>query len=249
MCKVSERNTLQKEKEVNTMYDLIAVNYDNDRPTVSARELHGYLNVKTAFTDWFPRMCEYGFEEGKDFYSFLSESTGGRPKTEYQLTIEMAKEICMLQRSDEGKQARLYFIELEQKCNSPEMVMSRALQFSQKQIASLTQVNNALIEENIVMKPKADYYDNIIAHGKAVNFTDAAKLIGVPRNRLINELMQAGFTYRDGYGDIRAYQRSIDQGLCKHKQFCSDRNGHSGIQVLITPKGIEKFMQIMRANV
>lgn len=230
------------------MYDLIAVNYDNDRPTVSARELHGYLNVKTAFTDWFPRMCEYGFEEGKDFYSFLSESTGGRPKTEYQLTIEMAKEICMLQRSDEGKQARLYFIELEKKWNSPEMVMSRALQFSQKQIASLTQANNALIEENTVMKPKADYYDNIIAHGKAVNFTDAAKLIGVPRNRLINELMKLGYIYRDNYGDIRAYMRSIDQELCKHKQFCSDRNGHNGIQVLITPKGIEKFMQIMRAN-
>lgn len=114
------------------MYDLIEVNYDNDRPTVSARELHEYLNVKTAFTDWFPRMCEYGFEEGKDFYSFLSESTGGRPKTEYQLTIEMSKEICMLQRSDEGKQARLYFIELEKKWNSPEYIMSRALQFAQK---------------------------------------------------------------------------------------------------------------------
>lgn len=238
------------------MYELIAVNYDNDRPTVSARELHKFLNVKTAFKDWFPRMCEYGFEENKDFnpliferVRFEGERKVTREITDYQLTIEMSKEICMLQRSPEGKQARTYFIELEKKWNSPEMVMSRALQFSQKQIASLTQVNNALIEENSVMKPKAEYYDSVIAHGKSVNFTDAAKLIGVPRNRLINELMQAGFTYRDSYGDIRAYQRSIDQGLCKHKQFCSDRNGHSGIQVLITPKGIEKFMQIMRANV
>lgn len=238
------------------MYELIVVNYDNDRPTVSARELHKFLNVKTAFKDWFPRMCEYGFEENKDFnpliferVRFEGERKVTREITDYQLTIEMSKEICMLQRSPEGKQARTYFIELEKKWNSPEMVMSRALQFSQKQIASLTQVNNALIEENSIMKPKADYYDNVIAHGKSVNFTDAAKLIGVPRNRLINELMQAGYTYRDGYGDIRAYQRSIDQGLCKHKQFFVDKNGHSGIQVLITPKGIEKFMQIMRANV
>lgn len=231
------------------MYDLIEVNYDNERPTVSARELHQFLNVKTAFTDWFPRMCEFGFEEGKDFYSFLSESTGGRPKTEYQLTIEMSKEICMLQRSDEGKQARLYFIELEKKWNSPESVMSRALQFAQKQLDSVKAINTALIEENTVMKPKADYYDNVIAHGRDISLTDAAKLIGVPRKRFIDELMKSRYTYRDGYGDIRAYQRSIDQGLCKHKQFYSDRNGHSGIQVLITPKGIEKFIQLMRANV
>lgn len=230
------------------MYDLIAVNYDNDRPTVSARDLHSFLNVKTAFTDWFPRMCEFGFEEGKDFCSFLSESTGGRPKTEYQLTIEMSKEICMLQRSPEGKQARQYFIELEKKWNSPEMVMSRALQFSQKQIASLKEANSILIEENSLMKPKAAYYDNVIAHGKSVNFTDAAKLMGVPRNRLINELMKSGYIYRDSYGDIRAYQRSIDRGLCKQKFYIDERSGHSGIQVLITPKGLEKFMQFMNAQ-
>ena len=231
------------------MYDLIEVNYDNDRPTVSARELHEFLNVKTAFTDWFPRMCEFGFEEGKDFYSFLSESTGGRPKTEYQLTIEMSKEICMLQRSDEGKQARTYFIELEKKWNSPESVMSRALQFAQKQLDSVKAINTALIEENTIMKPKAEYYDNVIAHGKSVNLTNAAKLIGVPRTKLIDELIKSRYIYRDGYQDIRAYQRSIDQGLCKHKLFCSIKNGHSGIQVLITPKGIEKFTQLMRAKI
>ncbi len=234
------------------MYDLIEVNYDNDRPTVSARELHQFLNIKTAFKDWFPRMCEYGFEEGKDYCSFLSlrsDGLPGKPRTDYQLTIEMSKEICMLQRSNEGKQARQYFIELEKKWNSPESVMSRALQFAQKQLDSVKAVNTALIEENSAMKPKAEYYDNVIAHGKSVNFTDAAKLIGVPRNRLINELMKSGYIYRDNYGDIRAYTRSLDQELCKHKQFYSDRNGHSGIQVLITPKGIDKFIQLMRANV
>lgn len=236
------------------MYDLIEVNYDNDRPTVSARELHQFLNIKTAFKDWFPRMCEYGFEENKDFNPLKNEQVRyegerqvTREITDYQLTIEMSKEICMLQRSSEGKQARQYFIELEKKWNSPESVMSRALQFAQKQLDSVKAVNTALIEENTVMKPKADYYDNVIAHGKSVNFTDAAKLIGVPRSRFINELMQAGYIYRDNYGDIRAYTRSTEQGLCKHKQFYSDRNGHSGIQVLITPKGIEKFIQLMRA--
>ena len=95
------------------MNELIRVSYDDGRPTVSARELHEFLGVKTAYKDWFPRMCEYGFAEGQDFCSFLSESTGGRPAQDAQLTIEMAKELCMLQRNERGKQARQYFIQLE----------------------------------------------------------------------------------------------------------------------------------------
>ena len=88
------------------MNELIKITYDNDRPTVSARELHEFLEVDTRYNDWFLRMCEYGFSEGIDFYSFLSKSTGGRPAQDAQLTIDMAKEICMLQRNDKGKQAR-----------------------------------------------------------------------------------------------------------------------------------------------
>ena len=89
------------------MNELIKVNYtESEQPTVSGRELHEALEVKTAYKDWFPRMCEYGFTEGEDFCSFLSESTGGRPSTDHQLTIPMAKEICMIQRSEKGKQFR-----------------------------------------------------------------------------------------------------------------------------------------------
>lgn len=74
------------------MNDLIKVNYtESEQPTVSGRELHEALEVKTAYKDWFPRMCEYGFTEGEDFCSFLSESTGGRPSTDHQLTIPMPK--------------------------------------------------------------------------------------------------------------------------------------------------------------
>lgn len=67
------------------MTDIIKVNYDNaDRPTVSGRELHQALGIETRYNDWFPRMCEYGFTEGKDFYSILSKTPeGGRPSTEH----------------------------------------------------------------------------------------------------------------------------------------------------------------------
>lgn len=81
------------------MNEILKINYDNERITLSARELHEALEVKTHFKDWFPRMCEYGFQEGNDFCSFLSKSTGGRPATDYQITLDMAKEIAMIQRS------------------------------------------------------------------------------------------------------------------------------------------------------
>lgn len=94
------------------MQELIKVNFDSENPTVSGRELHKALEIETRYNDWFKRMCEYGFEENKDFYSFLSktEESGGRPATDHQLTIPMAKEICMLQRNERGKQFRQYFI-------------------------------------------------------------------------------------------------------------------------------------------
>ena len=80
---------------------------------VSARLLHEKLEVETQFNHWIERMIEYGFEEKKDFWSFLTKSTGGRPFKEYALTLDMAKEICMLQRSEIGKKFRQYFIKCE----------------------------------------------------------------------------------------------------------------------------------------
>lgn len=83
---------------------------------VSARELHQFLEINTDFTDWCKRMLEYGFEKNLDFVIFLifeenSEKGRGRPSKDYFLTIECAKEISMLQRTEKGKEARRYFIE------------------------------------------------------------------------------------------------------------------------------------------
>lgn len=88
---------------------------DKGEQLVDARELHDGLQIKTDFKDWFPRMVSYGFEEGLDFSSFLSESTGGRPRKDYIVTLDMAKEISMIQRNKIGKQFRQYFIECEKK--------------------------------------------------------------------------------------------------------------------------------------
>ncbi|MBK3732923.1 hypothetical protein GAY29_07335 [Azospirillum brasilense] len=83
---------------------------------VNLRDLHAFLGVQTAFKDWIARrIADYGFEDGRDFCSFLSESQGGRPAREYHGTLDMAKELAMVERNERGKQARLYFIECERR--------------------------------------------------------------------------------------------------------------------------------------
>lgn len=130
---------------------LIPINYESPTPTVNARDLHEALDVPTPFKDWFPRMCRYGFVEGKDFSSNLRESTGGRPSIDHEISIAMAKELCMLQRSPMGRKFRQYFIAIEEAWNSPDHIMERALQIAhqraieaQKRIMALTEENETL---------------------------------------------------------------------------------------------------------
>ena len=110
---------------------------ENQEPVISGRALHEFLEVKTSYKDWFPRMVEYGFTEGTDFCSILSESTGGRPATDHAIKLDMAKELAMIQRTEKGKQARQYFIQIEKDYNSPEKIMERALQIAEKELSTL----------------------------------------------------------------------------------------------------------------
>ena len=130
------------------MNDLIRINYDNENPSVSGRELHAKLEVATQYKDWFPRMCEYGFQEGRDFSSILSESTGGRRSTDHALSIPMAKELCMVQRSERGREYRRYLISAEEAWNSPDKVVERALQIAHRRALEAERRIFALAEEN-----------------------------------------------------------------------------------------------------
>ena len=128
------------------MNEIIKINTDNsDRPTVMGRELHEALEIKARYTDWFKRMCEYGFTENSDFVLVTQKCETNNPKNptteiiNHQLSIDMAKEICMIQRSDIGRKCRQYFIEVEKKWNSPEAVMDRALKYADQKIKQLEQ--------------------------------------------------------------------------------------------------------------
>lgn len=182
------------------MNDLLKVNYDTEQPTVSARDLHEKLNIRTAFKDWFPRMCEYGFEEGKDFCSKMSEtsSKGGRPSKDADISIDMAKQICMIQRSTEGKMIRQYFIDLEKAWNTPEQIMARALKMANQSINSLKErcafLGGQVVEQQKViseLQPKANYVDTILQSKSLVLTTQIAKDYGMSArkfNRILNEL-------------------------------------------------------------
>lgn len=193
------------------MNQLIKVHHDEqDNPMISGRELHEFLEVETRYNDWFPRMAEYGFDEGKDFYSKMSESTGGRPALDHILTITMAKELCMLQRTEKGKQARQYFIQLENAWNTPEMVMARALKMADKQILYLS----AQVEE---MKPLAAFAQACQKSDDSLLVRDVAKIASkngfeIGERRLYQKLREWGLIYRDG-GRNLPYQRYITQGL------------------------------------
>lgn len=219
------------------MNEIIKVNYENDRPTVLARELHDFLEVKTAFKDWFPRMCEYGFSEGIDYCSFLSNRSDGlpgKPKHDAQLTIEMAKEICMLQRNERGKQARQYFIQLEKDWNSPEKVMARALQIADRRIKAL----EVKMEEQ---KPKVLFAESVEAAKTSILIGELAKLlkqngINIGQNRLFEWLRNNGYLIRRQGSDYNMpTQRAMAMGLFEIKETTiTHSDGH--IHVSKTPK-------------
>lgn len=186
------------------MNELIKVVYDNDRPTVSGRELHDKLEIKTAYKDWFPRMCEYGFNENEDYILVAQKRATNNPKnpettfTDHQLTLEMAKQICMIQRTEVGKRYREYFLEIEKMWNSPEYVMARAVKMSDRKIALLSgqlAEANKQIEE---AKPKIEYYDTITSSEGLTSIRETAKLFDV-REKDFKALLLATYLYRDAH--------------------------------------------------
>lgn len=231
------------------MKDLIQIHYDNaDRPTVSGRELYEALEVKTAYKDWFPRMCEYGFSEGKDYCSFLSDRSdgkAGKPRTDHQLTIPMAKELCMLQRTDKGKQMRQYFIAVEEQWNSPDAIMARALQLSNAKLKEMQITVSAPTVENQIMKPKAEYFDELVDRNLLTGIRETAGELGVKQNQFVAFLLEKKYMYRDKKGKLTAYAKPLSDGLFERKECVNEKTQWKGTQDLVTPKGRETFRLLM----
>lgn len=236
------------------MNELINIAYTNDRPTVSGRELHYKLEIKTAYKDWFPRMCEYGFDENTDYILVAQKRATNNPKNpettynDHQLTIEMAKQICMIQRSDAGRRYREYFLEVERQWNSPEAVMSRALRIANAKLEEVIQQNNLLEKHNAELQPKADYYDTVAKSDGLTSFRETAKLFAIKEREFIKFLESHKYLYRNSMGKLIPYAlytpNLFEVKEVVYKSRCG--NNATTVYTKITPKGREVLLAAYR---
>lgn len=232
------------------MNELIKIDYSNDRPAVSARDLHQFLEVGTPYHKWFPRMCEYGFTENQDYAVtdiFVHNPEGG-PQTmkDAALSIDMAKEICMLQRNEKGKIARQYFIQLEKDWNSPEKVMARALRIADRRLK--------MLEEKVEAdRPKVLFADSVTASKNSILVGEMSKLLkqnGVDtgQNRFFETLRNKGYLIKQQGTDYNMpTQKSMELGLFEIKEtVINHSDGHTSVNKTpkITGKGQQYFVNL-----
>jgi anti-repressor protein len=238
--------------------ELLNVNPDNQ--TVSARELHEKLNIGTQYTKWFERMCDYGFSENEDFKAISQKrlTAQGNETTyiDHEISLDMAKQICMIQRTPEGKAVRQYLIDLEKAWNSPEQVYARALKMADTEIAKLKGDNSLLIADNERMKPKEIFADAVATSKTSILIGDLAKLIcqngyQIGQKRLFSWMRENGYLIKSGSSMNMPIQRYVEQGLFEVKE-SNVQNPDGSVRITkttkVTGKGqiyfVNKFLDI-----
>ena len=208
---------------------LIPINYDAEQPTVSARELHTGLEISRRFSVWFETNSQ-GFVENEDYTSVLIgtevQNNGGIQKRElqdYSLSVDMAKHICLMSRTEKGKQIRQYFIDLEKAWNTPEQIMARALKVADKRIELLKQDNAVLAQDVERMRPKEIFADAVAASHTSILIGELAKLLkqnGVEtgQRRLFSWLRNHGYLIKSGSSRNMPTQKSMELGLFEIKE-------------------------------
>lgn len=206
-------------KDMDDLKTLIPVSYDNpERPTVSGRELHEFLEVKSKYADWFKNMSAYGFTENIDYVSLSKNLENGGRSIDHQLTIPMAKELCMIQRNERGKQARQYFLAVEAQWNSPEAVMRRAVLIAQKQNDQLKAVNKQLLAENSDLKPDAEYARAVCIGDNCRTATSIAKDYGMSGEKLNSILHGLKIQWKNSDGQWVLYAKYSGKGYTKNRK-------------------------------
>lgn len=215
---------------------------ESGAPCVSGRELHAFLEVGTEYMKWTERyFIPFGFEEGTDFSSELTKSTGGRPAIDHALTIDMAKELCMIQRTERGKQARQYFLQVEKDWNSPQKIMARALALAEKELATIRTTVQVQQQQIAELQPKATYYDLVLQCKNAIPVSIIAKDYGYSARKMNELLNERGVQFKQGKnGPWLLYQKYAGMGYTSTKtQNFPDKNGEmfAHVHMYWTQKG------------
>lgn len=212
------------------MKELIKIEMnDNQEPIVGGRELHEALGIETRYSDWFKRMCEYGFVENQDYVLVTQKRVTNNPRNPYTevinhaIKLDMAKEIAMIQRNEKGKKVRHYFIQVEKEYNSPEKIMARALRVANEELKKLTVDVNKLQLEIKEQKPKVIFADAVDTSRTSILIGDLAKLIqqngfNIGQNRLFEWLRDNNYLIKSGERRNMPTQKSMELGLFEVKE-------------------------------
>jgi anti-repressor protein len=230
--------------------ELIKISTDTaGRRAVCGRELHEFLNIKDYYAQWFSRMCEYGFVENQDFevlHKNVQNPQGGRPATDHAISLDMAKEVCMIQRSDKGKEARQYFIACERKLLSPKSKMEMVLESIKYLQDELGRAQEKIAED----KPKVEFANAVGECENGKNFRELGLVFkqnkaGFGQDGLIERLLRDKYIYRDVKSRLRPYaEYTSESGFfwTETKVIDSPKGTFETIQVKITPKGQQYFI-------
>ena len=182
---------------------------------VMGRDLHTFLEVKSNYTEWFGRMEGYGFAEGQDFIR-NSESNGrGRPTVDHVITLDMAKEISMIQRTDKGKQARQYFIEIEKRHRAQAPAIPQTYAAALRAAADAEDRANALEAKVTEDAPKVEYHDTFVApETDVMTIGDFGAHFGMTQPETFEALNGAKLIYR----------KTVGREYSKKKKAVVDRN-------------------------
>lgn len=231
------------------MNELIPLHHQtiNNEPieTVNARELHMFLENGDHFATWIKnRIFQYDFIENYDYITFSENTEKGRPSQEYYITLEMAKELAMVERNEKGKQARKYFIECEKQLKQATTQKPVPLTFAEalRAYADEVEAHEQTKQTLAVTEPKAQYFDKLVERNLLTNFTTTAKEFGIKRKGFINYLLDNGYIYRDQQGNLLPYAVHAPH-LFEVKEYSKD--AHSGVQTLVTPKGRETLRLLL----
>ena len=221
------------------MNELISVDFDTQ--TVSARELHKTVGSTERFSSWFERQLQFGFVENEDYTGCKKFNTlANQELQDYDLSVDMAKHICMVQRTDKAKDVRQYLIDLEKAWNTPEQVMARALKLADQTIDKLKE-DNRLLERKIEQdKAKVIFSDAVSTSHTSILVGDLAKLIcqngvQIGQKRLFEWLRQNNFLIKSGTSRNMPTQRYVEQGLFEVKE-STVQNPDGSVRITRTPK-------------